>query len=407
MTMKDYFSMLKSSVMPECPTGLLMTVQPNTYIEKTEHFWTSLHLVKERGQLNEGYNMQEVWEIQPSFAGVYCVVSGLGNNPHWQDFPSNPSVIKALVKCKTKQSGLRTFSASRGPHLIPGELLSITDQDTLFEDLLKEHVDHMEQPKLLKDLNHQIKDNKLLSNHGNMARTSGNNGRENNKARANNEVMHPIPLEGTTKEDIMRMVEATAMVYKVMEEQHKIDSLVPKEPTILKDEMCLNEFALQLCRTHGIPECDMNGHPTNIFEMNTSIATLSIQCRDENSLYLEGKRVKPQCFSCYVDDKIDLYYVGNVFTYCKSCGDYMKRLSNGRYLKEHQLGPYLKHYSSGSCLSLMVDNFHPIKYKDKLLEPIPRLPFFDKVAGGMSLLIDATAVLIDHYQWERNLQKIV
>jgi hypothetical protein len=85
----------------------------------------------------------------------------------------------------------------------------------------------------------------------------------------------------------------------------------------------------------------------------------------------------------------------------------MKRLSNGRYLKEHQLGPYLKHYSSGSCLSLMVDNFHPIKYKDKLLEPIPRLPFFDKVAGGMSLLIDATAVLIDHYQWERNLQKIV
>jgi hypothetical protein len=27
-------------------------------------------------------------------------------------------------------------------------------------------------------------------------------------------------------------VQATAMVYKVMEEQHKIDSLVPKEPTI-------------------------------------------------------------------------------------------------------------------------------------------------------------------------------
>jgi hypothetical protein len=47
---------------------------------------------------------------------------------------------------------MRTFSASRGPHLIPGELLSIREQDTLFEDLVKEHVDHMEQPKLLKNL---------------------------------------------------------------------------------------------------------------------------------------------------------------------------------------------------------------------------------------------------------------
>jgi hypothetical protein len=60
MTMKDYFSMLKSSVMLECPAGLLIRVQPNTYIEKTEHFWTSSHFVKERGWLNKGYNMQEV-----------------------------------------------------------------------------------------------------------------------------------------------------------------------------------------------------------------------------------------------------------------------------------------------------------------------------------------------------------
>jgi hypothetical protein len=224
------------------------------------------------------------------------------------------------------------------------------------------------------------------------------------------------------------MVEATAMVYKVMEEHHKIDSLVPKEPTILKDEMCLNEFALQLCCTHGIPgKRDTNGRPANIFEMNTSIATLSIQCSDENLLYLKGKRVKPQCFSCHVDNKnIPEYrdvwviykhvqdpnshlwfHVGNVFTYRKSCGDYMKRLSNGRYLKEHQLGPYLKHYHLHSHLSLMLDDFHPIEYKDKPLERIPRLPFFNKVAGCMSLSIDAAAVLIDHYRWERNLQKIV
>jgi hypothetical protein len=83
----------------------------------------------------------------------------------------------------------------------------------------------------------------------------------------------------------------------------------------------------------------------------------------------------------------------------------MKRLSNGRYLKEWQLGPYLKHYHSRRQ-SLMLEDFHPIDHKDKLLEPIPRLPFLDKVAGCMSLSIDVATVLIEHYQWERNLQKI-
>jgi hypothetical protein len=56
---------------------------------------------------------------------------------------------------------------------------------------------------------------------------------------------------------------------------------------------------------------------------------------------------------------------------------------------------------------LRLDDFHPIEYKDKLHEPIPRLPFFDKVAGCMSLLIDAAALLIEHNQWETNLLKIV
>ncbi len=66
------------------------------------------------------------------------------------------------MKCKMKQSCLRTFSASRGPHLILGELLSVTEQDAPFEDLLKEHVDCMEQPKLLKELIDQIKDKSSL-----------------------------------------------------------------------------------------------------------------------------------------------------------------------------------------------------------------------------------------------------
>jgi hypothetical protein len=77
------------------------------------------------------------------------------------------------------------------------------------------------------------------------ARTSGINGIKN-KAGANNEVTRPLPLEGTTKEDVMQMMEATAMVYKVMDEQHIMDSFLPKEPAILQDERRLNEFALQL-----------------------------------------------------------------------------------------------------------------------------------------------------------------
>jgi hypothetical protein len=93
----------------------------------------------------------------------------------------------------------------------------------------------MEHTNLLNELIHQIKDNKLLSDHGNAAWTSCINGGKNNKARANDEVTHPVPLEGTTKEDIIQMVEATAMVYKVMEEQHNMDSFVPKELAILKD----------------------------------------------------------------------------------------------------------------------------------------------------------------------------
>jgi hypothetical protein len=64
----------------------------------------------------------------------------------------------------------------------------------------------MEQTNLLKELIHQIKDNKLLSNRGHAARTSSISGSENNKAGANDEVTCPVPLEGTTKEDVMQMV---------------------------------------------------------------------------------------------------------------------------------------------------------------------------------------------------------
>jgi hypothetical protein len=105
----------------------------------------------------------------------------------------------------------------------------------------------------------------------------------------------------------MRMVEATVMVYKFMEEQHKVDSSLPKQPSIVQD-MRLDEFALALCHRFGIPVCDFKGQPGNIFEMNASIATLSVQGGDQSAIYLEGTQLEPQCFSCHVAVKNDPLY---------------------------------------------------------------------------------------------------
>jgi hypothetical protein len=110
----------------------------------------------------------------------------------------------------------------------------------------------------------------------------------------------PLPLEGTTKADVTRMVEVTVMVYRFIQEQHKLDSSLPKqhqEPLILQDVKRHNEFALALCRRFGIPERDSNA----------SIATLSVQCGDQTTLYLEGTQLEPQCFSCHVDNKTIQY----------------------------------------------------------------------------------------------------
>jgi hypothetical protein len=111
------------------------------------------------------------------------------------------------------------------------------------------------------------------------------------------------------KADVMRMVEATAMVYKFMEEQHKLESSLPKQPSILQDGKRLDEFALALYHRFSIPEHDFKGHwPANIFEMNTSIATLSVQGGDQSALYLKGTQLEPQCFSCRINNKNDPVY---------------------------------------------------------------------------------------------------
>jgi hypothetical protein len=262
-------------------------------------------------------------------------------------------------------------------------------------------MNHWEQ---LDDLLPQIRE-KHLSDQGNATRTSGINGGKNTSAGIADEVTCPLPFEGTMIADVMRMVEATAMVYKIMEEQHKLDSSLPKQPSIMQDVKRLDEFALALCRRFGIPECDFRGQPTNIFKMNTIVATLSVQGGDQSVIYLEGTQLEPQCFSCHIHDKNNPVYhdiwvvykhvqhpasrlwfrVGNVFTFCKSCGDYINWLTKGWFLKEEQMGLYFDCYCL-QRLSLTLYDSHPIEY-------IARLPFFDMVAG--------------HNYWGMNLHRIV
>ena len=424
-TMMGYYFSKKSKPShrpPPNPAGFMRRKQPNTYIEVTRNCRTAASKVKEKGPLSRGYRTQAVWEIQGGFEGVYCVHSGLRDKPHWQKLPTERQTLQ--FKLKKRSIPLKTFSASNGPHLIPGELFCTTEQDLLYNEVMKEHVDRMGHAQMLDDFLPQIKSG-TTCDRGNVARTSGINGGENTKAGVDDEVTRPQPLCGTTREDVLRMVEATAMVYKVMEAEYKADPNLPKNPAILQDKIRLHEFALALCRKFDIPEFDAKGRPSNIFEMNTAIATLSVQGGDGSDLYLFDRRVSPQCFSCHIDDKNDPRYrdvwvvykhvrdpssglwfrVGNVFTFRKSCSDYFKRLGKGRFLKSKQLRPYMEHYSNRMHPTL--DDFHPEEYKDKPLVPIPRLPFFDKVAGCMSSSIDAVAELIFHNKWERNLQKIV
>jgi hypothetical protein len=68
---------------------------------------------------------------------------------------------------------------------------------------MKGHVDRMNHREQLDDLLPQIRD-KHISDQGNVTQTSGINGGKNTNAGVSDEVTCPLPLEGTTKADVMR-----------------------------------------------------------------------------------------------------------------------------------------------------------------------------------------------------------
>jgi hypothetical protein len=77
------------------------------------------------------------------------------------------SKVQHLVKNRTKQL-LWIFSASEGLHLIPGKLLSVTDHNILYEDVMKGHVDCINHREQLDNLLPQIRE-KHVSDQGNAA----------------------------------------------------------------------------------------------------------------------------------------------------------------------------------------------------------------------------------------------
>jgi hypothetical protein len=96
--------------------------------------------------------------------------------------------------------------------------------------------------------------------------------------------------------------------------------------------------------------------------MNTSIATLSIQCGDENSLYLEGNRVKPQCFSfhalngenyCSAIHRRQHYFVVGASVRTRGARMFTPQMIAGSTQKE---GTYHFFEMKGTALSLMVPN---------------------------------------------------
>jgi hypothetical protein len=72
----------------------------------------------------------------------------------------------------------------------------------------------------------------------------------------------PAPIGGNNESRCYENGGDNCNGIQVMEEQHKLDSSLPKQPSILQDGKRPDEFASALCSRFGIPECDFRGWPS-------------------------------------------------------------------------------------------------------------------------------------------------
>jgi len=104
------------------------------------------------------------------------------------------------------QEGKVSWSASHqsprcqlsGPHIHPGDVLSVNEKDEVYHRIAKLHTDSFCNG-LLDDLMPVIE--KGVCDRGNNAVTKGCNDGENMKVTPGDKVAKPLPLSGTTKED--------------------------------------------------------------------------------------------------------------------------------------------------------------------------------------------------------------
>jgi len=192
-------------------------------------FKTCSYRVKELGPLSlKSWLTEILTRHEMSLEGTYSWISGLGKKPHWQLLRGE----RKRVFKKAKSLGVprtRVLGANSGPHIHPGDVLSVNEKDEVYHLIAKPHTDSFCNG-LLDDLMPVIE--KGVCDRGNNAVTKGYNDGENTRVTPGDKVAKPLPLSGTTKEDVQRMMIATDMVYELTLQENGHPTL--DLPTVLQ-----------------------------------------------------------------------------------------------------------------------------------------------------------------------------
>jgi hypothetical protein len=394
--------------------------QPDVWFERTDEgaFKTSPEKVREKGPLSAAWITKEVARIEVAKKGLY-VWYDARKSPHWMEQISKRKAVAALAK--KRGAKVRVLGVKDGPHLHPGHVIATNNHDELFESIIQKYLLLLDFQSLSDDMIPVLQ--KGVCERNNAARSAGFADR-NIKAKGSDEVTKPQAIAGTTKKDVQRMCIMTECVYAMFDELHERDPQI-QLPTIMGDTRRINDFALKLCRDHGIPEYLSDGRPSNIFEFSTFAVTV---CNQGEGVDLppttKGVSTKPTLFTCHVDGKncpinkevIIMYEhvfnqdlqlwlrVVHIATWRKSVTDYYRRLTGARFYKA-QITAYKDHAVERHAPTL--DDCHHPDFKDKPDEPRLVLPCFDKVMGYTSSITSVISKLLDKYRLWNDIKTLI
>jgi hypothetical protein len=384
--------------------------QPDVWFERTDEgaFKTSPEKVREKGPLSAAWITKEVARIEVAKKGLY-VWYDARKSPHWMELISKRKAVAA--QAKKRGAKIRVLGVKDGPHLHPGHVIATNNHDKLFQSIAQKYLSLLDFQSLSDDMIPIMQ--KGVCERNNAAKSVGFADR-NIKAKGSDEVTKPQAIAGTTTKDVKRMCTMTECVYAMFDELHERDPNI-QLPTIMGDTRRINDFALKLCRDHGIPEHRADGRPSNIFEFSTFAVTV---CNQGEVVDLppttKGISTEPTLFTCHVDGKncpvnkevIIMYEhvfnqelqlwlrVVHIATWRKSVTDYYRRLTGARFYKA-QITAYKDHAVERHAPTL--DDCHHPEFKDKPNVPRLVLPCFDKVMGYTSCIASTISKLLDKY----------